>query len=209
MKKIEITISNDEQSISDAIRSGITTPDLVYDWLDGAGVDMEHIQIVDGAIVLEANRYHADDGNAEVTFECDSGEDAAKMYVDGGDWGQPDSTMWVTVWTWREGIDSDGDYVRVEEDSYKIAIDPDEPDCTHGDGHEWDSPIEIVGGIKENPGVWGHGGGVKITEVCLHCGCERVTNTWAQDPTDGEQGLRSVSYTEGKYADEVSSYDPQ
>jgi hypothetical protein len=35
------------------------------------------------------------------------------------------------------------------------------------------------------------------------CGCERTTDTWAQNPTTGERGLLSVTYEVGKYADEI------
>src|SRR5690606_20836104 len=37
--------------------------------------------------------------------------------------------------------------------------------------HRWGSPHELVGGIKENPGVWGGPGcSIRSTSVCLHCG---------------------------------------
>lgn len=84
-------------------------------------------------------------------------------------------------------------------DSHKVAIEPAEPACSHGEGHDWQSPVEIVGGIDENPGVRGSGGGVIIDECCMHCGCQRQTDTWAQDRTDGEQGLTSVTYRVGHY----------
>ena len=57
------------------------------------------------------------------------------------------------------------------------------------------SPHEVVGGLEENPGVWGNGGGVIIHEVCQTCGVHRHTNTWAQNPVNGKQGLESVSYS--------------
>jgi hypothetical protein len=71
--------------------------------------------------------------------------------------------------------------------------------------HDWQSPHALVGGLKENPGVRGHGGGVVIHEVCVHCGTLRVTDTWAQNPSTGEEGLESVRYEAGKYADEVAA----
>lgn len=83
--------------------------------------------------------------------------------------------------------------VHVDRDWHSVEINPEEPECS-GDEHDWRSPYSVVGGIKENPGVWGHGGGVIITEVCRHCGCYRVTDTWAQDRETGEQGLESVEY---------------
>jgi hypothetical protein len=88
--------------------------------------------------------------------------------------------------------------------SIKIALEPDEPECEDGADHDWQSPVEIVGGCSGSPGVYGHGGGVIITSVCLRCGTERVSDTWAQDSGDGEQGLESVSYEVNKYAEEVA-----
>lgn len=35
------------------------------------------------------------------------------------------------------------------------------------------------------------------------CGCGKLTDTWAQDPCDGEQGLTSVSYEARKYAEDI------
>lgn len=76
---------------------------------------------------------------------------------------------------------------------HTATLHPIEPECDDGE-HKWESPVEIVGGIKENPGVWGHGGGVRIQEVCLKCGCGKLTDTWAQRLDTGEQGLRSITY---------------
>lgn len=149
--------------------------------------------------------WHADDGNAEITGEFESGYEAAKDYVETGEWDDRSETSRVTVHVWQEVVDADGDIVRLNEESHAITLEPDEPKCTEN-GHDWQSPHEIVGGIKENPGVWGHGGGVKVHEVCLHCGCERVRDTWAQDSNTGRQGLESVAYHPGKYANEVGAF---
>ena len=97
--------------------------------------------------------------------------------------------------------------VIVDEELVTVTLDPDEPDCS-GDEHEWAAPYKLVGGIRENPGVWGHGGGVIINEVCLSCGCARVTDTWAQDPATGVQGLRSVAYYEVGDEDYPSDVTP-
>jgi len=35
---------------------------------------------------------------------------------------------------------------------------------------------------------------VRYREVCAHCGAYRDTDTWAQDPETGEQGLTSITY---------------
>ena len=155
--------------------------------------------VVEDCLVPEPDKWHADDGNAEVEIEAGSGIEAAQEYVDTGEWGDVTETTWITVSVWRRGIDSDGDWCQVERESHKIALEPEEPACIDGDGHDWQAPLEIVGGIKQNPGVWGHGGGVTIHEVCVRCGCGRTIDTWAQDPVDGQQGLRSVSYEPGRY----------
>lgn len=88
-----------------------------------------------------------------------------------------------------------------DSETHTIEIAPTKPDCADGESHDWQSPYCVVGGLRENPGVSGHGGGVICTEVCRHCGCYQVTDTWAQNSATGEQGLRSVEYCD---ADESS-----
>ena len=141
----------------------------------------------------KVGRFLCNDGNAEVEIEADSAQEAAQEYVDGADWGESDKTRWVNVYV--KEIKRRADQERIT-----IRLDPPEPECSGGNEHDWQSPLSLVGGIKENPGVQGHGGGVVIAEVCMRCGCARTTDTWAQDPETGEQGLRSVSYEAGKYA---------
>ena len=137
----------------------------------------------------------ADDGNAEVEMVSDSFAEAAQEYVDDGDWGDSClSTDWVTIYVWRRWIL--GDIVIDEErESFSIAIEPQEPECLNESGHEWVTPYKVLGGLPENPGCWGHGGGIIQHEVCVHCGTLRTTDTWAQRRDTGEQGLTSITYT--------------
>ena len=144
--------------------------------------------------------YTAKIDGGETQIEADTIADAlreAKEWASAGDWDMDEGTIWVDVSVESEEQDEDGD--PAESRSFTLAIDPDEPDC-EGEEHDWQSPHEIVGGIKENPGVWGHGGGVIISECCIRCGCKRMTDTWAQRPDTGEQGLRSVSYQPDHYS---------
>lgn len=148
----------------------------------------------------------ADDGNAEVEYpEATSGSEAARAYVDDGDFGDLVSTLWHTVYVWQVGlgVDEDGEVVEicVGRDSHRVEIEPDVPACAHGRAHEWRAPYSVLGGLRENPGVWGNGGGAIIKQICRHCGRYRITNTWAQDCETGEQGLTSVCYED---ADEQS-----
>ena len=136
-------------------------------------------------------KYNCTDGNAEFEIEADSALEAAREYVAGGNWGEEDGTVWVEVRV--TGPDGEVENVTIE-------VDPAEPECTHPGGHEWKSPYSVVGGIRDNPGVWGNGGGVIIRTVCRHCGAYCVDNTWAQNPNNGEQGLESTRYEESDEA---------
>ena len=49
----------------------------------------------------------------------------------------------------REAEERDGTHIQQ----------PTEPECPHGD-HEFVADVEHEGGLKENPGVFGHGGSV-------------------------------------------------
>ena len=144
----------------------------------------------------QIKRYLCDDGNAEIEIEAATAQAAAQAYVDGGDWGEITETTWIDVWAQEVDAGEElGDRER-----YTITVDPDEPACADGAEHDWQSPYEVLGGVKENPGVWGHGGGVRIKEVCASCGVYRETDTWAQRRDTGEQGLQSVEYQEADKA---------
>jgi hypothetical protein len=121
--------------------------------------------------------------------------DRARAGVDGDNYPDREDTYWVRV---RVECPETG-----EVDSDGVRLDIDEPECVAGEDHDWRSPHRIVGGIEENPGVWSHGGGIIMEQVCMRCGCARTTDTWAQDPETGAQGLPSVRYEPGKYASEI------
>lgn len=131
-------------------------------------------------------KYLCSDENGEIEVEATSPEEAAQWFADAADWGDFTKTIWVDVRV--TPISDDGEPIEDEREHITITLDPEEPPCVGGKEHEWCSPYEVVGGLKENPGVWGHGGGVIITEACPHCGRYRVTDTWAQNPADGSQG---------------------
>jgi hypothetical protein len=99
-----------------------------------------------------------------------------------------DTTWWLHV-TVVHGDEKTAEDIMVE-------IHPPEPACEATCGHEWIAPYELVGGLRENPGCWSHGGGLISDEICRHCGCKRITDTWAQDPETGAQGLTSIRYIE-------------
>lgn len=141
----------------------------------------------------EPREYEINDGNAWWTITSRPStlkEDVAESVRD-GDWDNSSSWWWHGV----SRCELTG-----EEESHTVEMPAEEPECEE-DEHDWHSPHSVLGGLKDNPGVWGKGGGVIVREVCAHCGVYRVTDTWAQDPQTGEQGLRAVSYED---ADEDS-----
>lgn len=128
----------------------------------------------------------------------DEALDAAREGVDPANYPGVDGdglreTIWVSV---RVKCEATG-----EEDSASVECDPEPPSCTAGQEHKWRAPHRLVGGLKDNPGIQGHGGGITIQEVCITCGCGKLVDTWATNPETGEQGLTSVSYQVGKYSD--------
>lgn len=110
-------------------------------------------------------------------YECDKG-----------------TTTWVDTSIRRDCDDEECENITTQ-------IDPDEPACEDTDAgqHDWQSPHDIVGGIKSNPGVRGHAGGVIISEVCMLCGCGKTTNTFATRPDNGTRGYITVEYEARQY----------
>lgn len=102
----------------------------------------------------------------------------------------------------REDVSELGEY---EVSSWSGHIDEAEPDCRtgmhgdpHPDGHDWTSAREAGGGLRENPGVFGHGGGVWICEHCARCGAGRTRDARATGPSDGSRGHTVVTYHGGE-----------
>lgn len=117
------------------------------------------------------------DEGTTFTIKAENKKDLHQQLIAGYD--REDKTYWVRVW--------------IDDERVRLEIPPQMPRCTRK-AHEWHDDIDVVGGIKENPGVMGHGGGVIVKEACRHCSWQRITDTWAQDPNTGEQGLTSVRY---------------
>jgi hypothetical protein len=143
-------------------------------------------------------KYKVTDGTCDVDIEAESAEAACQAWVDGGDWDNGNKTTWITCRAIPLG--ADGERLDDESESHTIEIEPTAPECS-ADAHEWVAPYSVLGGLKENPGVRGHGGGVILTRVCQHCGRYRLVDTWAQNPENGKEGLESTEYRE---ADQIS-----
>jgi len=137
-------------------------------------------------------KYRVQDEGCGEDFDAADEEAAfayAKEWLRGGSWDRS-QTLWLgaTVFSCDDEGETDERL-----GSVSVTLEPDVPNCV-GDEHVWRSPLHILGGMKENPGVFGSGGGVRIKEVCSECGMYRVTDTWATSPVNGTQGHTSVAY---------------
>ena len=140
--------------------------------------------------------YREDSGYDE-TFSAPGDAEAEKLaeqLLREGDWNQASAEKSFRVRASLGRVEHEPDGLRdvVDLRTVMVQFDPPEPKCT-GTEHDWQSPLELVGGIAENPGVYGNGGGVIITEACVTCGAQKITNTWDTDPANGEQ-FRSLAY---------------
>lgn len=157
----------------------------IPDWNDGGEGWNDVLRAAEADLRAEADlmTYNCSDAyGAVIEIEAATSLDAAREYVETGCYEPEKRTVWITVRCWI-GDDRDSS------ERHKITVEPIEPGCTE-DEHDWG-----------NESVYGSGGGVCITESCRHCGVERVIDTWAQDPEDGEQGLKSVTYREPAFDD--------
>jgi hypothetical protein len=152
------------------------------------------------------------DSGCDTKIEADTIKEAreeAKDWLRRGWDNESLETEWGDVYLaqYPEKDEDEGDEEEEDLDWKRLTVDipPTEPDCANrweqSREHDWQSP-QWLGGLEENPGVWGHGGGITALEVCANCGLYRHTNTWAQRPDTGEQGLESIEYQE---ADERST----
>ena len=162
----------------------------VYDLKEKDGVGIfplggESWRVCDGIDVWD------EDGSLEPEdiFNNIDGDDYRSFDEDGDG-----ETFWLDIDCSITLVNYDGEQIFIEA-SETLTFHPVEPDCSD-DEHIWKSPFEVLGGIEENPGVWGNGGGVIIKRVCPKCGQYKIIDTWAQNPENGIQGLESIKYQE-------------
>jgi hypothetical protein len=124
-------------------------------------------------------QYLLKEGGYEEWIEAEDLADAreqAREWAEGYGPNEGPQTTWITVHIFSEADDTCLA-------SLTVVLDPEEPECTSPDGHEW-----------IDQGVQGHGGGIISTEACRHCACTKTVVTWATNPATGEQGLTSTRY---------------
>lgn len=185
--KIEID-SERPETLQNAIKCGVTNIESLFD------VFGDEYSLIEGCLVKDDAPICVSDGDAEKEYDCEEDvDDVVEEFFDSCDWGEVSKSFVHRCQSYRKGINQEGRIERVEVTLHKRVFHPSEPVCVGKKPHMWESP-EKLGGCRENPGVWGHGGGVIIHDVCSRCGCKRITDTWGQDTATGEQGFTFVSY---------------
>jgi len=147
-----VTINlGDIESVAAAIRDGITTVELMAEYLD--------VDLVEDCLVLPGARWvctEADAPSDEETYPASmDAEEAAQEYVSTVTWGDGSEPVDVCVRVGLQAITEEGEVTSVAEQHVEVHIEAEEPHCVHEDGHGW----------KADPALDGH-----VDEVCGHCG---------------------------------------
>lgn len=130
----------------------------------------------------------ADESGVEVEFPgAKTAEEAANEYISEG-YDREDKTYWVSVSVWQRAVDANGEVFTIDAGDFTPEVEPEVPGCTENE-HEW-----------EQTHVRGNAGGVIVTEWCKHCGCIKVTDTWARH--GAQEGFTSVEYREAEYPED-------
>lgn len=136
----------------------------------------------------------SEDGGASEIIDADDLKSAVAAAKEWASEGSYDERVMVSVYV--QSVDEDGD----DTDEYGSAEveagpEPEAPECAEGEEHEWESPHELVGGIKENPGVWSLGGTTMTFHyVCGHCGAHKHETCYGSQRNPGQ--CDQVTYEE-------------
>lgn len=130
-----------------------------------------------------------EESGASEVIEAASIEEALEKAQEWASEGSYDERVMVRVWAHE--LDEDGEPTG-ESLSGEVEAGP-EPkpeatDCgTEDDDHDWDSPLELVGGLRENPGVFSTGGtSFRYEYVCSKCGMYKTVRTAGAQKNPGE-----------------------
>ena len=116
-----------------------------------------------------------DDCREEVTIDSDTSLAAAREYL--RECYGPAETHTIILRIYTRAHDG-------ATDAHTITLVPDAPPCSGAShAHHW-----------RHKSVVANGGGVIEQDECRVCNLVCETDTWAQDPATGEQGLTTVTY---------------
>jgi len=173
----------------------------IYDRTGGGGTEDIYAETLEDAIEagrewIEAGDWSSEDGTYRtITLPCSVREIIryrseplpGESIDDDGDLIDADGYLIHTAADMGE-IDEDA---TDDNDSYDCSgtYSDELPECDASeDGeHDWQSPHSIVGGIRENPGVWSNGGTSYSTKsVCACCGAHKHETCYGSQRNPGQ-----------------------
>jgi len=171
------------ENLEDAIQQG-------REWIEAGDWEQGNDEETLDCCVREIVRYPEPDENGKAT-----GRDGEDLHLDEeGDLVDADGYLYCTPADFGE-IDEDATWAGDSYDCSGTLPAKDAPECLDGDcdSHDWQSPYSVLGGCKENPGVWGSGHGqVMIKSVCACCGLYRTVDYGATNSSNGTQTTRTT-----------------
>jgi len=134
----------------------------------------------------------SEDSGASEVIDADNLEEAVEAAKEWASEGEYTERVMVSVYV--RGLDEDGEHTDEYEDAeVEAGPEPKEPECLDSEEHDWQAPHNIVGGVKENPGVWSKGGTtLTFHRVCSRCGTHRHENSYGSQRNPGQ--IDTVSY---------------
>jgi hypothetical protein len=139
---------------------------------------------------MEMARYEIrEDSGASEIIEAENMAEAletAREWASGGDY-----TDRCMVRVYVDELDEDGNETGESESAEVMAgpePKPEPTDCGDEDeDHDWQSPHELLGGCRENPGVWSlTGTAMSFDYVCGRCGIYKSVRTAGFQRNPGE-----------------------
>jgi hypothetical protein len=137
---------------------------------------------------IEANKktYRlSDDGYSETTTASSMAEAKwlAAASWENGNWEGGKAIISVQV----AELDDAGKAVEIDWVDVTVGEDPEAPECSCEDGHEFIADVNVVGGLTENPGVWSQGGTTIVTKTCCkHCGVYQRETSYGSQRNPGQ-----------------------
>jgi len=135
----------------------------------------------------EPREWRVSDDSAQDTLYAvapDDASDAVEAWLTGGDWDASEGQLYLVAYA--VAIDPvTGEAVEHTRVCGEATIEQPEPDCEGDEEHDWCAPHSVVGGLRENPGVYGAGAGIRSRQVCAHCGAYSVYESARQDSGTG------------------------
>lgn len=171
-------------------------------WEQDNGWDVSGFSVEDMREFLEAQQrdlprhYCTGDGVVENIFQAKDAVEAMDLAIDWWAEGSWENRTELDIFVreinpWDDDMEFPMDWKTIE-----VGEDPPEPECSEADEHDWERPYEIVGGLKENPGVWSAGGTtMTFHSVCAHCGLHKHETQHGAQRNPGQ--LDTIEYRRG------------